>query len=106
MQIDGAHAGVLLFGDFINITRAARDVELELDARIGFLKTAFEFLAQLGTGGNRHNDAPFFFRGFNDLVPFGVFRLRETGCGKQQRERSEDASVSRFEFESWNHLLT
>ena len=89
MQIDGAHAGVLLFGYFINITRAACDAELKLDAGIGFLKPAFEFLAQLSAGGNRDNDPPFLPGGFDDLFPLRVFRLCESWCGKQQR-RDED----------------
>ena len=100
MKIDALHTGALLFDYLIDVAGAARDAQLQFDSRKSFLKTAFEFLAQLGAGRNRHDDAPFLLGGLDDLVPFRVFRLRETGWRKQKRS---DQEIRQCRDSSLNH---
>src|SRR5581483_1150660 len=86
-----------------DVTRAARDVELELDAGKGFLETALEFLAQLGAGGNRDDDPAFFSCRFENFLPSRAARLPERrGRWEQRRQRDpqppQDANFSLHEI--------
>ena len=59
-----------------------------LDARKSRLKTALEFLAQLGARRNRSNHATFFLDRFDDLFPIATFarrRLRGDVCAREQQ---------------------
>jgi len=89
VQIDVAHAGVLLFDDLVDVAGAARCVKLKLDVRKSLLKTGLEFLAQLRAAGNGDHHSAFLFRRFYGSFPFRTFALSRLGHGDGRRQQRQ-----------------
>src|SRR5512146_990623 len=76
MQVDAAHAGVLFLSDLVDVTRASRYAELELDTGKFFLKAVLELFSQFRACRDGNHDFAFLPRRLNRLFPFRTFALR------------------------------